>query len=181
MQNISNLSVIIPVYNEEKNILSTLKRVNDSLKDEVTNFEIIIVNDGSKDKTQNLLDKNNSDFVLIEHKNNKGYGASLKTGIKKSKYDIIAIIDADGTYPVENFPDLLKHISDYDMVVGTRTTKKRHIHYLRRPAKWLLNTFASYIVNESIKDVNSGMRILKKKNVKNIGTYILKVFLLQLQ
>ncbi len=163
MQNIPNLSVIIPVYNEEKNILSTLQRVHFSLKNVVNNFEIIIVNDGSKDKTQSLLDKKYSDFVLIEHKSNRGYGASLKTGIKKSKYDIIAIIDADGTYPIESFPELLKHISDYDMVVGTRTTKKRHIPYLRRPAKWMLNKFASFIVKENIKDVNSGMRIFKKK------------------
>ncbi len=166
MEKKNKLSIIIPVYNEEKNIISTVKRVNDTLKKEVNSLEIIIVNDGSTDRTKELLTKSDLNFSVIEHDCNRGYGASLKSGIKKSKFDLIAIVDADGTYPIEQFPTLLKEISDFDMVIGTRTTKKRKIPIIRRPAKWLLNKFASFIVKKKIKDVNSGMRIFKKQEAE---------------
>jgi glycosyltransferase involved in cell wall biosynthesis len=92
-----------------------------------------------------------------------GYGACLKTGIKKSKYDWIGICDADGTYPVEKFPDFIKHIKDNDMIIGVRRGKVRSIPLTRRPAKWLLNRFSSYVVRRKILDVNSGMRLFKKE------------------
>ncbi len=159
-----SVSVIVPVYNEELNILSTIDRLQKALAvSDLNAFEIIVVNDGSNDQTAQKLKSIESDIRLIHHDHNRGYGASLKSGIRKSRFDYIAIVDSDGTYPIESFPDLFRFLPEYDMVIGTRTTKKRKIPLIRRPAKWVLNRFASYIVKERIDDVNSGMRVFNRK------------------
>jgi len=159
-----NLSIVVPVYNEEKVIVSTVNSLNEVLRtSKIEQYEIVVVNDGSIDNTSTVLESISQDCIIINHEKNRGYGASLKTGIKSSKFDFIAIIDADGTYPIKSFSKLIKYIPEFDMVIGTRTTKNRHIPYLRRPAKWLLNKFASFIVKSKIEDVNSGMRIFKKE------------------
>ena len=78
--------------NFEKNIISTIQRVYETLKREVISLEIIIVNDGSTDKTKDLLVMSELDFLVLEHESNRGYGASLKTGIEKSKFNFNVII-----------------------------------------------------------------------------------------
>ena len=153
------ISVIIPAYNEENTIKRTIENIKDVLKTQ--NKEIIVVNDGSEDKTGEVLRKI-SGIKVMNHIQNKGYGAAIKTGVKNSAGEWILIIDADGTYPSEAIPSLLKYTKDYDMVVGARTGKNVHIPFMRRPAKWLLSRFANYISEEKIPDLNSGLRIFKK-------------------
>ena len=78
--------------------------------------------------------------VLLQHHANRGYGASLKTGIRHARYETLCITDADGTYPNERIPDLLSAMTDAhaDMVVGARTGDYVHIPLARRPAKWVI-------------------------------------------
>jgi len=156
-----NISIIIPVYNEEKAIEKTIQDLKKELAKLGLDYEIIAVNDASTDKTKGVLEKI-EDIKLINHPENRGYGAALKTGIKTSKYDWILIIDADGTYPSESITDLIKHIYDYDMVVGARTGKKAKIPLIRKPAKWILNKLANYLSGNKIPDLNSGLRIIKR-------------------
>jgi glycosyltransferase involved in cell wall biosynthesis len=156
-----NLSVIIPVYNEEKVVGETINGLKKELTRLNLDYEIIVVNDASTDKTKEILEKTEG-IKLINHPENRGYGAALKTGIKNSIYDWILIIDADGTYPNESIADLIKYASDYDMVVGARTGKKVKIPLIRRPAKWIINKLANYLSKTKIPDLNSGLRIMKK-------------------
>ncbi len=156
-----SLSVIIPAYNEEKVVGQIIEELKKELKRLDLEYEIIAVNDASTDKTKGVLEKI-EDIKLINHPENRGYGAALKTGIKTSKYDWVLIIDADGTYPSESIADLIKHISDYDMVVGARTGKKAKIPLVRKPAKWIINKLANYLTGTKIPDFNSGLRIIKK-------------------
>jgi glycosyltransferase involved in cell wall biosynthesis len=156
-----NISIIIPAYNEEKIIEQTIKNLKKELDKLNLDYEIIVVNDASTDKTKEILEKTEG-IKLINHPKNRGYGAALKTGIKNSIYDWILIIDADGTYPNESIADLIKYASDYDMVVGARTGKKVKIPLIRRPAKWIINKLANYLSKTKIPDLNSGLRIMKK-------------------
>jgi len=101
---------------------------------------------------------------LIQHPVNRGYGAALKTGIKSANGYWILITDADGTYPNEYIPELLKYSDEYDMVVGARTGENVSIPLYRRPAKLFLTKLANYLVGTKIPDLNSGMRLFRKKD-----------------
>lgn len=155
------LSIVIPAYNEEKAIRQTIENLKKTLDMQSLEYEIIVVDDGSKDKTKEII-KNYKNIILIEHSSNRGYGASLKDGIKKAKYDWIGITDADGTYPIQDIPRLLKFIPKYDMVVGARTGTSVFIPAVRKPAKWFLNKLANYLTKKNIPDLNSGLRIFRK-------------------
>ena len=109
-------SMIIPVYNEESSIGDVLNEAMNALKD--IKHEIIVVDDGSIDKTAEIARAKG--VKVISHPENAGYGTSIKTGIKASKYDYIGIVDGDGSYPVKDFPGMVEFMKDYDMVVGAR-------------------------------------------------------------
>ena len=102
---------------------------------------------------------------VIDSKINCGYGASLKKGILASKYDSIVITDADGTYPNERIPELIIRLEKNDMVIGARIGKNVQIPTLRRPVKWLLLQYARWMSRADIKDLNSGLRSMKKDMV----------------
>lgn len=156
---------IIPCYNEKPEVLNDtvgrLKAVLNAIPD--FKYEIIVVDDGStRQKYQEFSDGN---IKLVSHPINKGYGASLITGIFASRYEWIGIIDSDGTYPVEHFPELIKHADNYDMIVGKRDWGD--IQLLRRGPKYLLQKVASFIADYDIPDLNSGMRLFKKSIVQS--------------
>lgn len=158
-------SLVIPVYNEKASILPTLDHLQEILHAKECKFEIIVVNDGSTDGTTEIL-RSRHDIGLIEHSRNRGYGAALKTGIRHAKYPLIAITDADGTYPNENLPDLVALTHQADMVVGARIGANVRYSKLRSIPKWFLVRFAQWITRSSIPDLNSGMRVFHKSIVE---------------
>lgn len=160
------LSVIIPAYNEEKAIKSTFRNLNLNLKNLNIPYEIIFVDDGSTDKTAELI-QTCPGTSLIQHPDNKGYGAALKTGIRHARGTYILITDADGTYPHNEIPNLWKYAYSYDMIVGSRTGKNVKIPLYRQPAKRFINWVANFLSGTKIPDINSGMRIFKKKQAMN--------------
>ena len=169
-----NFSVVIPCYNESLAVSKTAKEIFSTLtnwqenEDVQLGFELIFVNDGSTDDTSEKLSTLDQDFInlkFIDSKVNCGYGASLKKGILAAKYDSIVITDADGTYPNERIPELIKGLEKNDMVIGARTGKNVQIPTLRRPVKWLLLQYARWMSKADIKDLNSGLRAMKKDKV----------------
>ena len=160
------ISVVIPAYNEEGSIKETLDQLNEVLDN--IEHEIIVVDDNSNDSTSEKI-KDYKYIKLIKHTKNKGYGGSIKSGIKESNFDIIAITDADGTYPNEKIQDLFEILNndDLDMVVGSRTGSNVSIPIVRRPAKWFIGKLANYIVDQRIPDINSGLRVFKKSSFSN--------------
>ena len=157
------ISVVIPAYNEANAILEIIEKIQQVLFDENIVGEIIVVDDGSADQTAEVVSQ--TTCRLIRHSYNKGYGASLKTGIRQAKNSIILIIDADGTYPCEAIPLLIKEMDTHDMVVGARTGDIVQVPPLRRPVKWILNKLANYLSGTTIPDLNSGMRAFRRENV----------------
>ncbi len=159
------ISVIIPVFNEKEAIDETIAAVDSTFTSTGEEFEILVINDGSTDGTEKTLAKKlPKNTYVLTHPVNRGYGASMKTGLRRAKGDLIAITDADGTYPIKDFPKLLKEIqeTDADMVVGARTKKGAKIPLIRRPAKWVINILVNWVSNMKVPDNNSGMRIFKK-------------------
>jgi len=163
---INGVSVVVPVYNEGNSVESTISTLSSVLSSLDIHYEIIFVNDGSTDNSADVLRKKTNLIKLVEHGSNRGYGASLKSGIRKAKYETIVITDADGTYPNEIIPDLLMKIDQKDMIVGARTGSKVAIPLIRKPAKWFLNKLANYLSGIKIPDLNSGLRVMKKNIVE---------------
>jgi glycosyltransferase involved in cell wall biosynthesis len=157
-------TVIIPAYNEKQAIGDVLKNLQGAMSAIDVSYEIIVVDDGSKDATAEIAERV-ADVTVLRHKRNRGYGAALKTGIRHAQYDLICIADADGTYPVERIPDLIAGIDEkgYDMIVGARIGNKVHVPFIRRPAKWGIGRLANFVAGEPIPDVNSGLRVFRRE------------------
>ena len=155
------VSVVIPAYNEAEAIGPTLDEVQEVMTEAGLAGEVIVVDDGSTDGTIDQVAQHPT-VRLVRHSSNRGYGTALKTGIRQARHDTIVILDADGTYPCAMIPHLAAEIGSYDMAVGARTGEEVHVPLIRRPAKWALNRLASYLSDQDIPDLNSGMRAFKR-------------------
>ncbi len=172
-EKVVEVSVVIPVYNEIGALEKTVHEVVEYMKASGFVFEIILVDDGSTDGSSELMAGIDvPDVRKVHHEVNRGYGAALKTGLKASRYDLMAITDADGTYPNERLPELIQALGEGDMIVGARTGQNVHIPTARKPAKRALNELANYLSGTKIPDLNSGLRVMRKETVKRF-LYIL--------
>ena len=171
------LSVIVPAYNECDGLQGTIERLLATLGAmDLAAYEVLIVDDGSTDDTGQLARRfadQEGAVHLIEHPVNRGYGAALKSGILYAEHPVIAITDADGTYPNQRLPDLLAQLSPrVDMVVGARTGEQVHIPLIRRPAKWVLRGLANMVAARPIPDINSGLRLFRRDAVRRFFTIL---------
>lgn len=168
------LTLIIPVYNEAGAVADTAARIARMRKKLHPDTEVIFVNDGSTDGSARILDEQCADhgFTLLQHHKNRGYGASLKTGIRAARHNVIAITDADGTYPLEKIPALSAPVlaDEADMVVGTR--RVAHQPMLRQPPKYILRKLAEYLTGEHIPDMNSGLRVFLREDALRHATLL---------
>ena len=158
-----SVTVVVPIFNEVGSIDRSLAEIESACSDGGLDYQIVCVEDGSDDGTRECLQSlRNPRVKVLFHERNRGYGASLKTGIQAADSEIIVIVDADGTYPFKRIPDLVAGIEGYDMVVGSREGRSVHVPLLRRPAKWFLRKLANYLTLTTIPDLNSGLRAMKK-------------------
>jgi glycosyltransferase involved in cell wall biosynthesis len=157
--------VVIPAYNEEAGIVTSVQDVSRALRASGADFELIVVDDGSQDRTAELA-AGCEDVTLVRLPENRGYGAALKTGIRRAKHDVIGITDADGTNPADAIPLLLADLAQYDMVVGERTGAEVALSTTRGPARWFLRKLASYLAGRPIPDLNSGQRAIRRDLVR---------------
>ena len=163
-------SIIIPCYNEKHAIRDTIEWILSVIRDsKLKNVEIIAVNDGSTDGCEQVLnaltkEHHSDDLLVVHHKRNQGYGAALKTGIRRSQSDYICITDADGTYPNDRIPDLIEQISskDLDMVVGARIGPDVEYSKIRSIPKMILVPWVSFLCGTDVPDMNSGLRIFRR-------------------
>ena len=158
------LSIIVPCFNERAAIADTIEVLSKVLDKSETD-EIIVVDDGSTDGSFEIardLKAHHPKLNVLRHESNRGYGAALKTGIRRAQGELIAITDADGTYPNVRLPDLVNEITDADMVVGARTGENVNYSPIRRIPKFFLQHYCRWITNQPIPDINSGLRVFKK-------------------
>ena len=160
------VSVIIPAYNEEKSINDTINEIIKVLKKNnlYKGSEIIVIDDGSIDKTKDIISK--KEVIVLSNPTNMGYGYSLKKGIKKAKNETIIITDADMTYPFSDIPKMLKEKEKgFDLVVGARTGKYYKKSILKNILRRILRRVVEFTTGKKIRDINSGLRIFDKSTV----------------
>ena len=166
------LSILVPAYNEANSIGHTITRLREIMDHTSSVYEIIVIDDGSGDDTAALAES--MGVQVVRHPANGGYGRALKTGMRTAQYEWCAIVDADGTYPLERFPDLLRFIPSFDMVVGARTGKYYWESTGKALGRQVLGGLVAYTTGTEIPDVNSGMRIFRKEialaHVKRISS-----------
>lgn len=167
----NKLTIIIPVFNEEKTIKQIVAKV---LKTDF-NKEIIIVNDGSTDNTGKILKKiTNRKITVITHLENFGKGQSLKSGIEKLTGDIIIIQDADLEYDPSDYNELIKPILEdkADVVYGSRlvAAKPHRVLYFWH---WLGNSsitfLTNFLYNTNLSDMETGYKVFKKEVLKSLN------------
>lgn len=155
------ISVVIPAYNEELAIGDDLRIIQGALDGAGLDYEIIVVDDGSTDRTATIVREFPS-VRLISHPYNRGEGAARTTGLRAASGDIFVTTDADGTYPNQDIPRLLAALEGYDMVIGARKREAGTMRWLRTPAKTFIRLLASYLTATRIPDLNSGLRAFRK-------------------
>ncbi len=155
------ISIVIPVYNEEASIRGVIEETQKTMVKMKKDYEILVVDDGSTDSSASIARE--AGAKVIGHPKNLGYGATLKTGFRNCRGDIVVFFDADGSYPVEEIPRLLEQLGAFDMVVMARI---RPLSF-RKLGTRLLAVLASYIVGKRVSDPNSGMRALRRDMVKS--------------
>jgi glycosyltransferase involved in cell wall biosynthesis len=159
----ASVAIIIPVYNEEACIRETVERVRVAMsRVEGWSFEVICVNDGSTDRTADVLNSLTGVTVLT-HEANRGYGAALQTGLEHCTHDWIFIVDADGTYSVDDLPRLIAETGPrVEMVVAARAGEGITYAPFRRLARWILRSMVRALSGVTVPDLNSGMRVFRR-------------------
>ncbi len=167
------LSVVIPAYNEENGIAEIANRVlavGPALKKAgIDKLELLVVDDGSKDRTADVA-AGISGVTLIRHPKNKGYGAALKTGFSKASGELIGFLDADGTYPPEYFPQLCQSaFNGADLVIGSRMAgAESQMPVTRRIGNFFFANLLSILGRQKVTDSASGMRVFKREILEQI-------------
>jgi glycosyltransferase involved in cell wall biosynthesis len=167
------LSVVIPAYNEENGIADIINRVlavRPALENVgVVGPEVIVVDDGSKDRTTEIV-RTYSEVRLIRHQKNRGYGGALKTGFANAEGNLLSFLDADGTYPPEHFPQLCQAVfSGAEVAVGSRMAgAKSEMPKTRRLGNLIFAKLVSIIGNQKITDSASGMRVFRREVLERL-------------
>lgn len=165
------LSVVIPVYNEVRTVEELLSRVEEApLPDEVER-EIVIVEDGSKDGTRDLLrrllDADKARFRLVEHPRNRGKGAAIRSGFKEVTGEVVLIQDADLEYDPREYPRLLAPIlsGDADVVFGSRFTGGPHrvMFYWHYLGNRLLTTLSNMFTDLNLSDMETCYKVFRRE------------------
>jgi glycosyltransferase involved in cell wall biosynthesis len=162
------LSVVIPALNEEDGIADIVERVlaiREPLAEVgVEDLELIVVDDGSTDRTPQIV-ASYAAATLIKHPVNKGYGAAIKTGFRHSRGNLLSFLDADGTYPPEYYPQLCRPIvaGEADLVIGSRMAgAETDMPLVRRIGNTMFAKLVSIVTNRNVTDSASGQRVLRR-------------------
>ncbi|MDB0003482.1 glycosyltransferase family 2 protein [Alphaproteobacteria bacterium] len=162
-----DFSIIIPCYNEEKSIPVVIESLLSFISSNKNNFEIIVVDDGSLDKTKKNIEKFHNDVILISHKYNRGYGASLKTGLKNSVGKKIIFFDGDGQHDVKYLQEIINKSKEYDFIIGNRTNYLFSTIF-RQPGKLFIKFLLKILISRKIKDFNSGLKLIERNLILSI-------------
>lgn len=187
---LQGLSVFFPCYNEEKNILSTFSKAVPIIQDIADKWEVIIINDGSKDNTaleaQKIVAKYPKNVKVITHNPNRGYGAAFKSGLYNSQYDWIAFTDSDGQF---DFSEIYSFVetqrkTNSDIVIGYYLERKVAPMVIFTSKIWELIVFILFGLK--VTDIDCGFKFISKKVVDTIppleaerGAFISSEFLIK--
>jgi len=167
-----NLTIIVPLYNEEENIDRLNKELNAFLKISIVDSQVLFINDGSSDNSEELIKKiceANDRFKLISFKGNYGLSAAIKAGFDNAKTSLVGYIDADLQTNPEDFNLLLKEINNNDLVTGVRTSRKDSI--IKNISSLIANTIRKVFTNDKMDDTGCPLKIIRSDFAKKIPMF----------
>src|SRR4030095_11116801 len=150
-----SLSVIFPAFNEEANIRALVEEACRIIPKFAPVFEIIVVNDGSNDRTSEF-----SDVRVVHHARNRGYGAALKSGIELARYDLIFFSDADGQFDLKELAAFIEQTDAYDVVAGYRARRQDPPHRLLFAWGW--NILVRISLGSRIRDIDCAFKVFNR-------------------
>lgn len=166
------ISVVVPVYNEEENLVVLIPQILSALKPLDKKFEIVLVDDGSTDKSFDVikeLSAKHMEVRYIRFKKNAGQTAAFDAGFKNAMGEVLITLDADLQNDPNDIPNLLKFIPEYDVVCGWR--EKRQDSVVKKISSKVGNGFRNFLTNENIHDTGCSLKVYKKEFVDEIKLF----------
>lgn len=164
-----SISVVLPAFNEEANLWSTVNDAIAALDRIGASFEIIIVDDGSRDGTAEVCRKLRAlhrSIMLIRHPSNRGYGAALRSGFGAARHELVFFTDADGQFRFDELPLFLSCIESVNAVIGYRVDRRDpwHRKVISRVGNWFARTFLAI----RARDINCAYKVLKRESLRKL-------------
>src|SRR5437667_3794470 len=172
------MSVVLPAFNEEGNIRRTVEAAVKVLPQVAMSWEIIVVDDGSNDATARICDNLKAryhEIEVIRHGQNRGYGAALKSGIMKAKYDLIFFSDSDGQFDLRELVQLICWSEDYDIVAGYRAKRQDPLHRRINALGW--NVLVRLVLGIKIRDIDCAFKLFRRAvfdqvQIRSVGAMV---------
>ena len=164
-----NLSIIVLAYNEERSLEDVVLSLLPVLKSITNKYEVLIINDGSRDKTGRIADelaKKYEEVRVIHHNKNMGYGAAQKTGFRNARYELVMAVPSDKQFDVHDIKNYIAMINNYDVIVGVRNNRKDTL--FRKITSFGFNFLVSTMFNVRIKDI-TWVKMIRKDALKGIN------------
>lgn len=178
LSNINSVTIFLPMYNEEQTIESTLGKIVNEVEKVTHDYEIIIINDGSKDDSYNKVKnfmKYNTKVRIINNPGNQGYGFSLRAGFCNAEKDVIFYTDCDLPIRFESIQEAFNYMEDYDLVVGYRLN--RNETFRRKVYSLVYNFLIRRLFNVTVRDVNFSFKMIRRTVLNNIKLTAKTVFI----
>jgi len=174
----SSLSVILPAFNEEANIVHTLRHAREVLQGLEIDHEIIVVDDGSTDQTVALVRQTIGEdptVRLVEHPVNRGYGAALKSGLREAKRDLFFFTDSDGQFDIGELPLLFEGIDRFPIVIGYRRHRRDPLSRRLMARGWGL--LIRFLFKLNVRDIDCAFKLFRREvfdeiSVDSIGAFV---------
>lgn len=164
-----DISLFFPVYNDEHTVRTVAMRAMDLLEEVAARYEIVIVNDGSPDRSGEIADALSQEYPqirVVHHPQNQGYGAAIKSGIAASQYEIICMIDGDNEYDVFDLKKMLAVRQYYMLVIAFRYRKLYSTQ--RIFISFVYNAVLRMVFNSPFRDISTGIRLMHRSAVQDL-------------
>lgn len=162
------ITILIPAYNEEKRILNTLKQIKEYVRNRDEDFEIIVIDDGSIDRTEEIVKRFDTKIILLKNKKNQGKGYSLKRGMLASRGDVTLFMDADSSTKIIELDKFFPYINSYDILIGSRAISHSSIlipqGFIRRNIGSLAHKLIQLVLKIKVHDTMCGFKMYNKKS-----------------
>ena len=169
MTRVGGISAFFPAYNEEGNVERMVDALKAVLPHFADDFEIIVVNDGSNDRTGEIADrlmKEDPKVRAVHHERNQGYGAAIRSGINACKKEYLFFTDGDGQFDISQLSLLIPLISEYDGVIGFRLN--RQDPWIRKLNAWAWNRLVTMMFDLKVKDIDCAFKLFHRKVFEQI-------------
>lgn len=168
---VSELSIFFPFWNEEKNIEKVVTRAIPIAQDVAEKWEILMINDGSSDRTEEIakkLEKEYGHVHLISLHPNRGYGAAIRAGLENAKYKYIVFTDGDLQFDFSEVTKFTEEIGEADIVIGFRKQRKDKNLFIRLLLMYLLKVWDFFLFHFHVRDIDCGFKMFRKTAVMEL-------------